>query len=484
MRFESALVVDDELIIRRTLQQFLQRKRLKVKTVASIQEALEQLGNDHDFEVMFLDLNLPDGLGTDLLEQLAARGTMPVTIMITAQGSIESAVKCMKLGAFDYLQKPFSIDELDLVLSKADRYEHLQAVNKQLAGDSARCGPRILGNSPRMAHMREMIDSVARTDATVLVHGKTGTGKELVAQEIHRQSMRRDKPFIRVNCAAVSESLIESEFFGHVKGAFTGAFENRIGRFELAHGGTLLLDEISEISLPLQAKLLRVLQEREFERVGSSNVIQIDTRIVATTNRDLQQSVVDGDFRQDLYYRLNVFPIESPPLREREGDIPLLAQHFLETYTRKHRRNLTRFHPDSLHLMQAHTWPGNVRELQNIVERAVILSTKGPQVTPNALPLELQLLAKSGTAPPSVAPNTTAPAPVAVAVSPPISPEPEEICSLEDQERRLILRALEHTGGNRTTAAEKLQISVRTLRNKLSLYREQNRTEFEPFFNN
>ncbi len=479
MRFDSVLIVDDELIIRRTLQQFCQRKRQKVKTVGSIGEALELLQNDHEFDLMFLDLNLPDGLGTDLLEKLSGRGRMPLTIMVTGQGSIESAVRSMRLGAFDYLQKPFSIDELELVYSKANRYDHLQAVNKQLASDSARSEQRILGESTSVAGLRDMIDSVARTDATVMINGETGTGKELIAQEIHRQSMRRDKPFIRVNCAAVSETLIESEFFGHVKGAFTGAFENRIGRFELAHGGTLLLDEISEISMSLQAKLLRVLQEREFERVGSNRPIKIDTRIIATTNRNLRQSIEDGEFRQDLYYRLNVFPIESPPLRNREGDVPLLAQSFLEMYARKHGRKLNGLHPSALRLMQKHAWPGNVRELQNVVERAVILSTKDQQILPAVLPLEMQLLAEDGAPAPAEPPHEPAP----TSPAPQDGNEDEESWSLEAHERQLILRALEHTAGNRTVAAEKMQISVRTLRNKLNLYREQGRVEFEPFFN-
>ena len=503
MRFEKILVLDDELIIRKTLQEFLSRKRYKVKTAATVQEAMEQLKGDHDYDLMFLDVNLPDGEGTDILEAVQGDENAPLAIMITGQGTIESAVRCMKLGAFDYLLKPFSNDEIDIVLRKAAKFHRLVTVNQELTSETSSQGNRaIIGESPPMKSLQDLIRSVARTDATVLIEGETGTGKELVAHAIHNESLRRSKPFIKVNCAAVSETLIESEFFGHEKGAFTGAMQSRIGRFELADGGTLLLDEVSEISLPLQAKLLRVLQERELERVGGTKTIQVDVRIIATTNRDLMQSVKDGDFREDLYYRLNVFPLHSPALRDRKDDIPLISTSFLQEYSRKHGRKLESFSDEALDLLMRHTWPGNVRELQNIVERAVILSVSGNTILPASLPLEVQQLGsdragssiQQTTRPESsVQPTSevseshveTAESGVAVGTATATKPAglvlSGEDLSLASVERELILRCLKECGGNRTHAAEMMQVSIRTLRNKLSQYKEEGRTEFSEF---
>ena len=306
-----------------------------------------------------------------------------------------------------------------------------------------------MGESPAIQHIRSLITNVASTEATVLITGENGTGKELVAHEIHRQSHLASKPYITVNCAAIAENLIESEFFGHEKGAFTNAIQRRMGRFELANNGTILLDEIAEISPHLQAKLLRVLQEKEFERVGGTKTLKVNVRVIASTNRDLRQSVLKGDFREDLYYRLNVFPIEIPPLRERGTDILLLADHFLKRYMRKHGIQLEGFSEDSKSALMAHRWPGNVRELQNTIERAVILSNGQKFILPNMLNLT------SSTAVPAIKTATFA---------------EEPLTNLETVEKHHILRVLEAMQGNRTKAASLLNISTRTLSNKLKQY--------------
>jgi two-component system response regulator AtoC len=512
MDIEKILVIDDELIIRRTLEEYCHRARIKVKSVACVEDALHALESGEGFDLIFLDINLPDGDGPEVLEEIAEMPNAPLTIMITGQGTIESAVQCMKLGAYDYLLKPFSTDQLDMVIQRATRYTRLVQVNRELVNESSSSGEPILGDSSSLNHLKSMIQRVARTDATVLISGETGTGKELVAQSIHQNSLRRDKPFIKVNCAAVSETLIESEFFGHEKGAFTGAQQKRIGRFELADGGTLLLDEISEVSLGLQAKLLRILQENELERVGGTKTIKVDVRILATTNRDLYQTVLEGKFREDLYYRLNVFPVESPPLRERAGDVLLLALEFLKKFARKHGCNAKDFTKKAYEHLEAHTWPGNVRELQNVVERAVILTGDKEYVDASTLPLELQVGRNydapelEGSARPAA---IAAASPAAIAAAAPAASgeqTPElpvargtnaptvaqavfelgddtQDWTLESMERKLIFETLRKTDGNRTKAAEMMQVSIRTLFNKLSQYKKSGFSEFEPYFN-
>jgi DNA-binding NtrC family response regulator len=315
----------------------------------------------------------------------------PMAIMMTGYGTIESAVKSMQLGAFDYLLKPFSVEQIDICLKRAEDNSQLvkltQFYSRQGGGSSeggeGEC--ELLGESEPMQRLKTMIRKVASTGATVLIHGENGTGKELVSHEIWRQSALAGNPYIRVNCAAISETLIESEFFGHEKGAFTGATDRHEGRFELANNGTILLDEISEIPARLQAKLLRVLQEREFERVGGNRTIQVNVRVLATTNRNLAAAVRNGDFREDLYYRLNVFPIEVPPLRERGEDALLLAEQFLAKFQRKHGIKTGGFSKAAVAAMLSHPWPGNVRELQNCVERAVILAEPGKAIEPEGL---------------------------------------------------------------------------------------------------
>jgi DNA-binding NtrC family response regulator len=313
MSFEKILIVEDDVVVRNLLQAIFLRHKLPVVCASTLAEATVQLEKEQ-FDLMLLDLRLPDGDGLKLLEHSATLPQRPLVVMVTGFGSIESAVSCMRAGAFDYVLKPFSPSQIDVILRKAQTYRQLLGVNRLLSDDSGDEDSVLVGGSPAMTRLRQLIERVAPTDATVLVTGESGTGKEMISREFYRRSPRRSQPFIKVNCAAVQENLIESEFFGHERGAFTGATERREGRFELANNGTLLLDEVSEIPPALQAKLLRVLQEREFERVGGSRTIKVNVRIIATSNRDLLSHVSKGEFRQDLYYRLNVFPVHVPAL--------------------------------------------------------------------------------------------------------------------------------------------------------------------------
>lgn len=387
MGLEKVIVLDDELIIRKSLEAQLRKRKYMVATASTLAEA-EALVQKDSFDLMFMDMRLPDGEGIQLLERMAQLPSRPMVVMMTGYGTIESAVKSMQLGAFDYLLKPFSVEQIDICLKRAEESSQLLKLAQFYsadAGSGSGSEMEILGESPAMQSLKTMIKKVAATGATVLINGENGTGKELVAHEIWRLSPLAGNPYIKVNCAAISETLIESEFFGHEKGAFTGATERREGRFELANNGTILLDEISEIPARLQAKLLRVLQEQEFERVGGNRTIQVNVRVLATTNRDLVAAVQKGDFREDLYYRLNVFPIVVPPLRERGEDILLLAQSFLEKFQRKHGIKPTGFGKSALNALKTHSWPGNVRELQNTIERAVILAETGKPIEPALL---------------------------------------------------------------------------------------------------
>src|ERR1039457_6891714 len=335
MSIEKIIVLEDDAIVRANLENFLRRQRFDVASAGTLAAAREYLNKD-SFDLIFMDMRLPDGEGIELLKQLQSRPQKPLAVVMTGFGSVESAVECMKNGAFDYLIKPFSTDQIEFTLRKAQEFNQLLKVNTLLSQESDDGVSDLLGRSPAMENLRQLVRKVARTQATVLIQGESGTGKELVARALYRESPRANAPFIRVNCAAVPENLIESEFFGHEKGAFTGALNKREGRFELAHGGTILLDEISEISPSVQAKLLRVLQEREFERVGGSRTIKVDVRVIATTNRRLEQSVQKNEFREDLFFRLNVVPIQVPPLRDHREDVPFLAGEFMVWAARKH----------------------------------------------------------------------------------------------------------------------------------------------------
>jgi len=457
MPIEKIIVLEDDAILRNNLAQTLRRRRYDVAAVSTIAEAQEYLAADN-FDLIILDVRLPDGDGTDLLKALQQRPQRPLVVITTGFGSVESAVECMKNGAFDYLIKPFSTEQIEVVLRKAEEFTQLLKVNRFLSQEIDEAEQELLGNSPAMQELRQLIRKVARTQATVLIQGESGTGKELVARAIYRESPRAHGPFIKVNCAAIPENLIESEFFGHEKGAFTGAINKREGRFELAHGGTILLDEISEISPSVQAKLLRVLQEREFERVGGTRTIKVDVRVIATTNRNLEQSVERKEFRQDLFFRLNVVPIHLPPLRERRGDIVPLAEEFMRRFSRKHGVHIKGFSDAALAALQAHDWPGNVRELQNVVERAVILCGDDGLLEPGHLGLSTPVQLRSETR--SANPSPAVPAPPGPAAD-------GHFPTLAELERQHILAALQFCKGNRTHAARVLGISIRTLRNKL-----------------
>lgn len=475
MSFEKILIVEDELVVRNLLQSIFLRHKLPVTCAHNLAEAAAVLQREQ-FDLMMLDIRLPDGDGQKFLEQVAAMPERPLVVMVTGYGTIESAVGCMRAGAFDYVLKPFSPSQIDVILRKAQSYRQLLHVNRLLSDDPEDDDAVLVGRSSAIMRLRQLVERVAPTDATVLITGESGTGKEMVAREFYRRSPRRGHPFIKMNCAAVSENLIESEFFGHERGAFTGATERREGRFELANQGTLLLDEVSEIPLNLQAKLLRVLQEREFERVGGSRTIKVNVRILATSNRDLISHVEKGDFRQDLYYRLNVFPVHVPALRERVDDIQLLADHFLRRFVRKHGVRVTGFSDSARNALLAYRWPGNVRELQNTVERAVILSENGRPVTAASLGLPGDLSVADTppvdlSAPVESSELGASSAPAVNEGGTSVTDSNGQVLRLDALEKHAIRAALRQTNGNRTQAAAELGISIRTLRNKLQEYR-------------
>jgi DNA-binding NtrC family response regulator len=459
MSIEKIVVLEDDVIVRKNLENQLRQRRYDVASVSTIAAAQEYLNKDN-FDLVFLDVRLPDGDGTELLKSIQLRPQKPLVVMTTGFGSVESAVECMKNGAFDYLIKPFSAEQIEIVLKKAEEFTQLLRVNRFLSQENEDAGYELLGQSQAMENLRQLVRKVARTLATVLIQGESGTGKELVARALYRESARANAPFIRVNCAAIPENLIESEFFGHEKGAFTGAMTKREGRFELAHSGTILLDEISEISSTVQAKLLRVLQERELERVGGSRTIKVDVRVIATTNRQLEQSVSKKEFREDLFFRLNVVPIKVPPLRDHREDVPSLAEEFMRRFSRKHGIKATGFSDDAARVLKQHPWPGNVRELQNVIERAVILCGDGGVLESDHLGLAISTAA-SGT-----------PMPVPAQDGNPYISGTGEVPTLSEMEKRHILAALERCNGNRTHAARMLDISIRTLRNKLHEYND------------
>ena len=442
------MVVEDDPAVRRALVLSLQNLEIPVLAVSSCLQALEEQQKE-PADLVISDLQLPDGNGMDLLKQFKKVNPAVEVIIITGFGTIESAVEAMKVGASNYLLKPFTSSQLELTIAQIAQQRELRKQNtnlkKQLADESEFSS--LLFVSPEMTTVQKLIKQVAPTDATVLIEGESGTGKEVIARALHEASLRKDKPYIKVNCAAVPETLLESEFFGHEKGAFTGATMKREGRFELANGGTLLLDEITEISLPLQAKLLRVLQEHEFERVGGTRTIKVDTRIIATTNRDLVQAVAAGKFREDLYYRLHVVPIKVPRLAERKGEVEFLIEKFLDQFAKKHNKTVPRVSSIALDQLSRYHWPGNVRELRNYAERAVILATDDKELTYS-----------------DIVSNHTASSQDSVLG------DGHEFPTLSEVEKRLIFLALKKTSGNRNEAANLIGINVRTLRNKLKEY--------------
>jgi len=443
---KKILIVEDDSLVQDFLKETLQRLNIGVETASSGEEAFEKMSNT-TFDVVLSDIRMPTISGMEVLKRVKETTPDTKVVMMTAFGTVENAVEAMKLGAFDYVMKPFSADEIEIIVKKALDYQRLIEENKRLRSQLAGRYKyeNIVGKSPGMQKVFEQIQVVSDSKATVLITGDTGTGKELVATAIHFNSNRRDYPFIRINCAAIPEGLIEAELFGFEKGAFTGAIRKTAGRFEIAHGGTLLLDEISEISSNLQGKLLRVLQEREFERLGSGETIQVDVRIVATTNKNLAAETKKGNFREDLFYRLNVFPIHLPVLKDRKEDIPALVEHFIKKYSAESNKHISGVSEEVLALLLDYPWPGNVRELENYIERAVVVA-KNKILSPAEFPRELTL---------------------------PVESAQEDLQvgqSLENLERNLILKTLASYDNNQTKAADVLGISTRTLRNKLKEY--------------
>ena len=451
------LIVDDELNIRRVLAAMLKREGYEVTTAADGEQALAVLQKT-PVEVVVTDLVMPRLGGMELLQRVGVQYPDVPVILITAHGTVDSAVAALKAGAFDYVTKPFEQEELKKVIAKAARAHELERQNVHAAPGGER--PPLVGQSAAMRQVFDMVARVADSPSTVLITGESGTGKELVAREIHHGSSRRDRPLIKVNCAAIPKDLVESELFGYEKGAFTGAVGSKPGRFELADGGTLFLDEIGEIPVEMQVKLLRALQESEFERVGGIKTIHVDVRLVAATNRDLKALIAEGRFREDLYYRLAVVPMALPPLRERREDIPPLVAHFIEKYDRRLGKRVEGIEDEAMQLLLAYSWPGNIRELENLMERSVLFAD-GPTILAASLPDSLR--ERGGV-----------PAPIAAvgplgAIAAPSGASMKEIVrqAQAELEKELISRALEETGGNVTRAAKKLQISRKSLQVKM-----------------
>ena len=445
------LIVDDEKVQLEILEGFLVKQGYEATAAEDGQRALEKFKNG-SFDAVLTDYRMPGMDGIQLLREVRRLQPEAVVVIMTAYGTVGTAVAAMKEGAYDYLTKPIDLDELLLLIQRVEREVGLDQENRELKEQLREKFKVdfIVSASRQMEEALNLVGRVSRSSATILILGESGTGKELIARAIHYSSPRADKPFVKVNCAALPENLLESELFGHEKGAFTGAVARRIGRFELADQGSIFLDEIGDLSPSLQMKLLRVLQEKEFERVGSNQTIRSDVRVIAATNRTLEAAIPKGTFREDLYYRLNVVTISLPPLRERKEDIPLLVEHFLKKYNRENKKKVTSLSKEGRDLLRRYDYPGNVRELENIVERAVVLC-RGDTLTTQDLPLNLRegkaeaaLERDRGT---QSLPGT-----------------------LEEIERQLILKALERSGGVQTKAAEELGISERVLRYKMKKY--------------
>ncbi len=449
------LIVDDDHSIRVVLKEALQGDGYMVKVAADGESALT-LVNTEQFDLIVTDLVMPKCNGIELMEQLRKKNPTVGFLIITAFGTIEKAVEAMQKGAFDFITKPFSVNHIRSRLKRFFEFRGLQEENVHLKQQlsQAQQMPQLVGQSPAMTLVFNQINVVAYSDAPVFIQGESGTGKELIAQAIHEASNRNRQKFIKVNCAAIPETLFESTLFGHEKGAFTNAIKTTKGLFEEADGGTFLLDEISEMPIGMQAKLLRVLQENKISRIGSAVEIDIDVRIIATTNRNILKMVEENKFRSDLFFRLNVFPIKVPPLRSRVEDIPLLIDHFLRKFQVKYGYERKIVEPQTIEILARQEWPGNVRQLENLIERAILYSGKEEILTLEHFSLENEVI---------------------------ISKESlfdGQIITIEEMEKRMILSALEKTKNNRTQAAELLGISVRTLRNKLHQYENDDRCFF------
>jgi two-component system, NtrC family, response regulator AtoC len=446
------LVVDDESNLRKVLGAMLRKEGYEVATAENGEQALLEF-QKNGADVVVTDLVMPGLGGLELLKSVSStRPDVPV-IIITAHGTVDSAVEAIKRGAFDYITKPFEQSEIQAVVAKAVRTQEANAGRGPTEG---RPRANIIGDSAQLQELFRVIDKVADTPSTVLITGESGTGKELVAMALHDGSSRREKPLIKINCAAIPKDLIESELFGYERGAFTGAVTSKPGRFELADGGTLFLDEIGEVPAEMQVKLLRVLQENEFERVGGIKTTKVDVRLIAATNRDLNEEIELGRFRKDLFYRLNVVPVHLAPLRERSQDIPALCAHFLTKYNKRLNKKIEGISQEALTQLQHYSWPGNIRELENLMER-VLLFAEGTHVTLSDLPSPVRGSPSS----PSLTPSGTAPKPGEAALKDVVRQKQAEI------EKVFIVQALEKTLGNVTHAAKLLQISRKSLQSKM-----------------
>jgi two-component system response regulator AtoC len=442
MKKVKILVVDDEAIVRESLHDWLTDAGYQVLTAENGPKALEIIGRER-LRIVITDLVMPGMDGIELMKRAKEIQPNIEVIIITAYGSIPTAIAAMKEGAYDYIEKPFCPERAELLVKKLAEHEELVDENlslRQRLEDRYRF-ENIIAKSSKMQRVIEVIKVVAKSNATVLITGDSGTGKELVARAIHSQSHRRSKPFVAVSCAALPESLLESELFGHEKGSFTGAYAQKKGKFEFANGGTLFLDEVGEMSANIQVHLLRVLEEKEFTRVGGNEPIKVDVRVISATNKDLRRAIEKREFREDLYYRLNVVTIELPPLRERKEDVPLLAEHFLHKFAQENQKKITAFSPEAAAFLLDYDWPGNVRELENAIERAVILA-KDSLVTISDLPHENLSLTRS------------------------------ELTgkNLKEVEKKHILDILRETGGNYSEAARILGVTRMTLYNKARRY--------------
>jgi len=446
-KIQTVLVVDDEAVVRNGIRRALEGRGMASVLASTGEEGLSLLEHQA-FDLVLLDIRMPDLDGVTVLRQIRSRHPGTPVIMITGYPTIDTAVECTKLGAEDYLVKPFRLSDLEASLSKLEGPQEPDAESRPAAERGLRIDDtrdRIIGESPEMQSLFEKILKVAPTDSTVLITGESGTGKELVARAIHAHSLRKDREFVAVDCSSLVETLLESELFGHVKGSFTGALQTKHGLFELANQGTFFFDEISNLSLNIQAKLLRVIQEREFMKVGDQKKITLDIRIISASNRDLHDSISSGAFREDLYYRLSVVPIRLPPLRSRKGDIPLLVEHFLLRFSNRINRDVPGVSPEAMEILQEYTWPGNVRELEHTIERILILEDT-ETIRPRDLPSfisqrqgDFQMFS-------------------------------EDPLSLEELEKQYIRFVLRRTQGKKTRAAEILGINRKTLGLKIKRY--------------
>lgn len=453
MRSPRILIVDDESSLRTALFRVLDRKGLSVVTANRVEEAKLLCHGDQTLDLALVDLNLPDGDGIELMSHLKTLHPSCEVIILTGHATIESAIRATQKGAFHFITKPFNMEEILSLVDKALTHKKLQLENQQLRTELGRKYQfdQIVGQSDEIKAVLDLIERVSDSDSTVMVSGDSGTGKELIARAVHYNSNRSDQPFIPINCGAIPSELLESELFGHVKGAFTGAIANRVGRFELADGGTIFLDEIGDLEPALQVKLLRVLQERSFEPVGGTKSIQVNVRVIAATNKNLETEVEAGNFREDLFYRLNVIPLMVPALRERKTDIPLLFSHFIEHFNRTKGRKLSGITHDAMECLVNYPWPGNIRELENLVERLAILKGHG-QIEVNDLPAKYRAQA--------------------VRASDDVTFDLPDLgtdfnTAVDQFENNLILRALEKTGWNRNQAAILLRLNRTTLVEKI-----------------